>query len=256
MTSGGIRSGATARSASRCTVGSRTGQPGVALPGRPQHRPIVQPVGLDERRDRLGTHPGHPRRPEQDGGRIADLGQRQVGASHHLPGGPASAGAGSRGPPRSPGAPCATAPSGSGETTIDRQRAAGPGDVREPPDARLALVSASAPSAEAREDDGGDGHAWPMSRYVTRSVPEPDRFGRVAEDGGEPGAGRLVAPAVGDRIPAARGESLGLLAVERERLGLARRPGTAGRARRHCRRAGAAGRRRTRSSGDCRPASP
>ena len=70
MTSGGMRSGATARSTSSWAVGSRTGQPGSPCQaGRRSDRGIGA-VGLDERRDRLRPDPGHPRRPEQDRGRV------------------------------------------------------------------------------------------------------------------------------------------------------------------------------------------
>ena len=153
--------------------GQQDGPAGVTLPGGSQHRPCVQPVGLDERRDRLGTHPGHPGGPEQDRARIADLGHRQVRAARHLPG--RSGLRWSRGAKDRLGAKQGLR---HGAVRIaghddDRECAAGPGQVGEPPDPRLSERVGDGALGRRREDDRGDGHAWPMCRYVTRSVPEP-----------------------------------------------------------------------------------
>ena len=60
------------------------GPAGLAVPGRPKHGSRVGAVGLDERGDGLRADPGHPGRPEQRGGRLADLGPGQLDAPDHL----------------------------------------------------------------------------------------------------------------------------------------------------------------------------
>ena len=75
-------------SAARWLVGSSTGQPGSPCQAGRSIASARGAVRLDQRGDRLRPDPGHPRRPEQDRGRVADLGQRELRAAHHLAGRP------------------------------------------------------------------------------------------------------------------------------------------------------------------------
>ena len=111
---------------------------GLAVPGRPEDRARVRAVRLDQRRDGLGSDPGHPRRPESAAvvsrtsavasstprtiwptGTALDRRRQAVGRL----------GAGQR---RRDGADRV------GRHDDDRQRPAGPGDIDEPTDPRLA----------------------------------------------------------------------------------------------------------------------
>ena len=89
------------------------------------------------------------------------------------PAGPASSGAGEpvdRLRPKEGGHDRAV---GIGRDDDDGQGAAGPGDIGEAPDARLALGGRDRAFRGGTQDDGSDGQARPSRRYVTRSVPHP-----------------------------------------------------------------------------------
>ena len=80
------------------------------------------------------------------------------------PAGPASGGAGEPRTASDPRSAFATAPVRVRRHDDDRQRAAGPGEIRKPSDARLPERVGDGALGRGREDDGGDGHAWPMCR--------------------------------------------------------------------------------------------
>ncbi len=134
-------------------------------------------MGLDERRDGLGSDPRHPRRPDQDGARVAHLGRAPAprrGPSGR-PGRPRPA-RGRRRPPRCPTSAAATAPPSSGATTTTG---------RAPPDQAMSTrrrtrgwpsVSASAPFGGGGQDHGGDGHETSMLAGVPwDNRPSPHR---------------------------------------------------------------------------------
>ena len=163
MTSGGIRSAATARSASRRADRDQHRPAGLALPRGPQHGSQVGAVRLDERGHGLGTDPDHARRPEQQRGRVAA--PRRWPARRRGPSGrpgPCSAGAGEPWIASLPTSALATAPSVSGRHDDDRQRSTRPGDVDETPHARLALGVGERALGGRGQDHGGDGHGRPM----------------------------------------------------------------------------------------------
>ena len=136
----------------------------LAVPGRPQDRPGVRAVRLDERGDRLRADPGHAGRPEQDRGRVADLGQGQLGSADHLAGRTRfgrGRGAVDRLRSRQRRGDRAVR---IGREDDDRQRPARPCQVGQPANARLAERVGERPIGGRGQDHGGDGHGAECTR--------------------------------------------------------------------------------------------
>ena len=171
MTSGGIRSGRDGAQRPRWLVGSRTGQPGSPCQAGRSIASRAVPCASISEVIVSGPDPGHPRRPEQDRGRVADLGHRELRAADHLAGRPGFGrgrgavdrlGADQRGRHGSVGI---------GRHDDDRQRAARPGQVRQATDPRLAERVGERALGGGGQDDGGDGHAPECSGLATRQQP-------------------------------------------------------------------------------------
>ena len=136
----------------------------LAVPGRPQDRAGVRAVRLDERGDRLRADPRQAGRPEQDRGRVRDLGKGQLSSPDHL------AGRARFGRGRRP-VDGLRSRQRRGDRAIrirgeddDRQRPARPCQVGQPPNARLAERVGERPIGGRGQDDGGDGHGPECTR--------------------------------------------------------------------------------------------
>ena len=188
MTSGGIRSGATARE--RVEVAERQRGPASrARPARPAAGSVRASMPCASMSDVIVSGPTQVIRAGQmqHRGRVARPRPRASSAPRTIwPTGPASAGAGSAvgrlgaGERRGDGAVRV------GRHDDDRQRAAGPGDVGEPPDPRLALGVGEGALGGGGQDHGGDGHrpadasrsrcaGWRLPRTMCDTAPPHDR---------------------------------------------------------------------------------
>ena len=154
------------------------GPAGIAVPGRPEHRSTRGAMRLDQRRDRLGPDPRHPRRPEQDRGRVAHLGQREFRAAHHLAGGTDlrwgrgavdRLGTDERRRDR---------PIGVRGDDDDRECPTGPGEVRQSTHPRLAERVGERALGGRGQDDGGNGHAPECSRPAIGNSHVPASVGQ------------------------------------------------------------------------------
>ncbi len=117
MISGGIVSGATARNASRWTSGSRTGQPG--SPCQVGRSIVAVSVPWASMSDVIVSGPTQVRRAGQMSIAVVSVTSARARSAPCAiwPAGPASTGAGPSWTASLPTRACATAPSGSGETT-------------------------------------------------------------------------------------------------------------------------------------------
>jgi hypothetical protein len=134
----------------------------LAVPGRLQHGVELDPVRLDERGDRLGAHPGHLRRPQEDAGGAADLVDRQLGPAEHLADRPLLGGGGQPVGRLGAGQLPGDGPVRIGREDDDGERAAGPRDIRQAAYAGLALGRLDGALGGRGQDDGGDGHGPAM----------------------------------------------------------------------------------------------